>query len=584
MVLEDGRAVGVVPETPVGTDVEALAALAGRVANPTSVMDRVESRRALPTLAGAAPGPLRAARAAPPPVVAAPPSTTFHLGAAMPEEVVVRKETTIEVSFSRDVLGIATGRASGEAPLQIDPQRILTIQVSPRTGFEIVGDDRVRLGPVTSPADGCIAWPEPGQPFRAYFDVLATDVGDGEIWVLARQGQVPLATIKLQPAIVERLRAAPLTTVASSRVAGDVTPPTCPIRELRITEQDNGGKTTLKYELQAPDLGIEVAFDVELKSDRVDYMNRLYEHIENGWTDGQPANEFDDYLRAYGADLFEEVFPIELQRILWEHRAKIDSILLSSTEPFIPWEIVHLKEPGRPVPNENLFLAQLGLVRWAHGDGWGSKTLKLKRGAARYVIPNYPDPQLVLPEAQVEAEFLEQTLRATPVEPRLTPVRELLRQPGTFDVLHFACHGEAELTSIPDAHVLLEGRYVRGQFQADTMSATVVRQNADLKLADGRGPLVVLNACRVGRVGYNLRTLGGFAHAFVSRGAGAFIGTLWSVGDTPARTFTEAFYTAMLGGSTLAEATVAARTASREAGEPTWLAYVVYGYPCAVAD
>ena len=36
--------------------------------------------------------------------------------------------------------------------------------------------------------------------------------------------------------------------------------------------------------------------------------------------------------------------------------------------------------------------------------------------------------------------------------------------------------------------------------------------------------------------------MGGFAAAFVSRGAGVFIGTHWSVGDAPARTFIEAFY------------------------------------------
>jgi hypothetical protein len=37
----------------------------------------------------------------------------------------------------------------------------------------------------------------------------------------------------------------------------------------------------------------------------------------------------------------------------------------------------------------------------------------------------------------------------------------------------------------------------------------------------------------------------------------------------------------LLAGGTLAKATVAGRTAARAAGEATWLAFVVYGNPCA---
>ena len=62
-------------------------------------------------------------------------------------------------------------------------------------------------------------------------------------------------------------------------------------------------------------------------------------------------------------------------------------------------------------------------------------------------------------------------------------------------------------------------------------------------------------------------------------GAGAFIGTLWSVGDRPARIFSETLYSELLNSSNLAEATRKAREASRNAGDATWLAYVVYGHP-----
>jgi CHAT domain-containing protein len=91
--------------------------------------------------------------------------------------------------------------------------------------------------------------------------------------------------------------------------------------------------------------------------------------------------------------------------------------------------------------------------------------------------------------------------------------------------------------------------------------------------------MVVLNACQIGRANYKLTGIGGFAQAFLDRGAGAFVGTLWSVGDSPARTFTERLYSELLGGQTLAQASIAAREAARQAGDATWLAYVVYGHP-----
>jgi CHAT domain-containing protein len=61
------------------------------------------------------------------------------------------------------------------------------------------------------------------------------------------------------------------------------------------------------------------------------------------------------------------------------------------------------------------------------------------------------------------------------------------------------------------------------------------------------------------------------------------VGTLWSVGDHPARTFTETFYQHLRAGATLAESTTAAREQARLAGNATWLAYAVYGHPNAKA-
>jgi hypothetical protein len=55
--------------------------------------------------------------------------------------------------------------------------------------------------------------------------------------------------------------------------------------------------------------------------------------------------------------LFDELIPEKLKTLLWEHRKTLDSIMVISTEPFIPWELVHLKDPDtKQLPSETCFL------------------------------------------------------------------------------------------------------------------------------------------------------------------------------------------------------------------------------------
>ena len=69
------------------------------------------------------------------------------------------------------------------------------------------------------------------------------------------------------------------------------------------------------------------------------------------------------------------------------------------------------------------------------------------------------------------------------------------------------------------------------------------------------------------------------AVAVLRGGAGAFVSCLWSVGDDPAIAFCRTFYGALLKGRTIAQAAHEARKKARADGDPTWLAYVVYGRP-----
>jgi CHAT domain-containing protein len=97
------------------------------------------------------------------------------------------------------------------------------------------------------------------------------------------------------------------------------------------------------------------------------------------------------------------------------------------------------------------------------------------------------------------------------------------------------------------------------------------------------GPLVFLNACRTAGEAPWLAETMGWAKQFMRAGAGAFVGSLWAVRSSAARTFAEAFYDALVTqGLALGTASLRARQSiADEAGDPTWLAYAIYGHPAA---
>lgn len=581
VVLDRGQPIGVVPEGGLPQSGARLAEIARIASSPRRSVDRILTTRTMPTFnavdipAGSALHLTRGAKvsAIRPALKDVVPKVTCYFHAEMDGEVILKRAASVELFVSREVISRLIGVATAAGSSEVDPSKKLMIQVFPKNNFEMVGDDRVEIDP-----------PAPSSPQQLIFDLRPTHLGEGEVWVIARQGQIPLVTLVLKPKIVEAKG------VATARATADAVTSEAPVlleplNQLFIFEQRNGNESSYRFQLQLPGLKqLEYDSSKAFTGDRKGYVDNLYKQIEQRWiSNANDVEAFADEMREFGGDLLDELFPQKLQQTLWNYRKDIKSIMVISDEPFIPWELVHLKEPGKPLPvNETRFLGQMGLVRWLHEAGWPPDKLQIRKGQARYVIPNYPDPGYVLPEAQLEAAFLEKKFMASAVEAKSASLRKLLRSPGAFDLLHFACHGHADQGNISNAGLLMEGRVENKQYLKDILTATTVEQNSVLKGSDDNRPLIVLNACQVGRAGYKLTGIGGFAQAFLRRDAGAFVGTLWSVGDSPARIFTETFYLELLKKSRIGDAAIQAREAARTAGDATWLAYVVYGNPQAV--
>jgi CHAT domain len=348
------------------------------------------------------------------------------------------------------------------------------------------------------------------------------------------------------------------------------------ISELELTD----GDVTFQYDLRLPDSPTVFRYVSAPLRDRAGYVAKLFQGIERKWSDAAGDHaKFREYLQDRGSRLFEELFPQELQSRLWKHRDDITSVVLLTDEPYFPWELVHLKPPVGPRQNKPLFLAQYGLLRWQFLPFPASADLRARVGRVFSLCPEYVDPQYMLAESAVEAEFLALKLNAKAITASENGVRKMLRR-GGFDVLHFSGHGAAKTDNIAEAVILLRGREVDGTFTRELLTATTVAENARLRNPDGTGPLVVLNACQVGLGGEQLSSLGGFARAFLEAGAQAVVACLWSVKQGPSRVFVETLYERLLSGDIIRDAMGHARDAARAEGDSaTSLAFVVYARP-----
>ncbi len=488
-----------------------------------------------------------------------------HLAAEMPARPTVAAPFVVRVRLSRKEIVASVGTVSGSVAVQLDQDRPASVQVVGKRNATVTAPDRDVFG---LPAGGGIS--------ELTFEVTAERPGRVVVVVIVRQGSVPVGTIELEglaipatpngatPGSSADAPSTLLGTIGASTVSatgslGLDAPELEGLPCLEVIETVHGERVVYEYSLRLERGGQVHRFTSPPLRDREVFVRGLLKQVEDLWIDvGDRPARFLAAVQDLGSSLFEQLFPQEMQSVLWEHRDTITDLLLYADEPYMPWELVHLKPAVGPRQKKPRFLAQHGLVRWQF-TGFPPKTLHARRGQVRSLIPDYLDPAYVLAHTAAESEFLTDRFGATPLRATPAGVRKLLRS-GDFDLLHFAGHGMADPADIADAKVLLQGRRKAGAVIQEYLSATTVSENAAWAKPGAARPIVVLNACQVGRGGEQLSTLGGFAKAFLQSGAGAFVSSLWSVGDEPARTFVEAFYDGLLAGDPVSVASPAMAT------------------------
>ncbi|MFE1558095.1 CHAT domain-containing protein [Streptomyces sp. NPDC058734] len=271
-------------------------------------------------------------------------------------------------------------------------------------------------------------------------------------------------------------------------------------------------------------------------------------------------------LRAHGAELWRSAVPEAVQRQFWEEADRISTFTVLGAQDIVPWELLFPLNEGY---EERGFLAEwLPVVRRVFGQ---ERATDLSLTGAAFVVP---------PGSPADAHDEVAALRAgfgADLADRgvFTDGEALVKliEEGHAGLLHFACHNAFG----PSGSTVW---MADGAFDPIDLSAAI-----QLRSLRPHRPLVFFNACRsAGEIDWFGSSLG-WAPQFMGAGAGAFVGTLWPVRSSSALLFADAFYQELIARRRpLGAASLAARQAiTDQEGDPTWLAYAVYGNPAAVA-
>lgn len=502
-----------------------------------------------------------------------------HVHAEMPKRVVI--ETPVEVRFrlSRRRLEASAGSSHTAQSIPIDADRDVTVTIALR-GFRLADGE---------PDTVSLRLPASADEVAEHrFTIIAPQPGKGEVSLAVRQdADLPLATLRITSDIVAA--GAPVE-VEAAEVAAEVVDPDPELVRLpsiRIDEWIVGNESTLRIRVTVAG---ETRECIKSLPDKAGFIARTYRVVAGirselgDITDvGQRRRHGVRRLRDLGMGLARALFSPEVLDLLWKAApGDLDGLIVQTTgELDIPWEIVHLVPPSGVVDDEPRFLSGFGLTRWVYDTAHPTE-LHVEPARVRYVCPDYVERRLRLTHTAEERRFMEHEFAATTVDPDDAGGITALMHSG-FDLLHFAGHGRWSADIPPAQEILLAGfreaedvagaRYSDGELRDDL---------PDVGAADAAatGPFVFLNACDIGRLPSGPAALGGFPEAFLRGGAAAFVGCSWAVGDDPASAFVEAFYRALAEpGTTIADATRAARQAAHREADLSEHAYAVYAHP-----
>jgi hypothetical protein len=278
-------------------------------------------------------------------------------------------------------------------------------------------------------------------------------------------------------------------------------------------------------------------------------------------------------LERIGEKLYDQLFPPALKAFYKRCAPWARTVLIYSTEPWIPWEIVKPYGLDLAEVYSDFLCARFQIARWLTSDSSGRVPRLVQ---VRELCPVIPPSNLAA--AVRERDYVTRLPQLWPpmllceTAPDTTDALLALMEGGEVNLFHIATHAGFD-ASDPGAAAI--------QLGADRLTPDDVSGTALLRGLTLAAPFVFVNACHSGRQALALSGMGGWVNKLLQYGCSGFVGTNWEVLDDLAAQFAIAFYEGLRAGRTFGAACQQARLSLRAAnpGNSTWLAYVLYAHP-----
>jgi hypothetical protein len=441
------------------------------------------------------------------------------------------------------------------SPADREKENVIINVAVTANGFEVIGDSILQINvPVKD---------EDSDPVM--FQLKPVEEGLQTIMLKFFKSGNFLGIVKLSP-FVEKMASEPSPSKMQTATGNSMSEPsvgadfTLIIDEISVKENDYNYKISI-YSNNIPykEMGpLHLTYNPEQK------FRNIFEDIEKF---GSQPNMIDDSIKNKGLGLYDELFPDDLKSLYWKIRDSIKNIQVVSAEPWIPWEII---KPQRRLDDgkieEDQFLCErFSFARWLQKDF----VTKDKINTVKTLVPD----DINLESAKSEREWIENFGKEKGFDvsndSSYEDIMSTLKN-GGFDLLHVSTHGIFEPNVPTFSGIQLEGG---NQLRVENINGVATYFGKD-------HPMVVFSACQTGMQGFSLTRVQSWATRFLEAGASIFIGTLWSVKDSTATEFAVALYERLSTGNiTIGEAVRQARIVCKRTGDPSWLAFELYGNP-----
>lgn len=492
-------------------------------------------------------------------------SVTRYTGVIMPAEVTIGEHFALVVRVTAEPVSEVAKELELLVP---DGERVVEVTVIARpNGLELVGSNLRHLRvPLTADSD------------PVHFELVGRQVGEASVMVDFFQGERYLATVIAQTYVKAPGDRVSRNAVATRAQFGLPEAWEDPDLLIRIYEtRGTDGKPRYRFELTSKKLGLlhHDAGEVGLPQNPELWVNELMDELTKQARSISSVS--DEMLARFGNSIYDRLCPDGMKRFYWErlHNCEdIQTVLLVSSEPWVPWEMVKpYRRVGSDIVEAPHWCERFMIGRWLNGQ------------PPPLILPRLDEVAVIAPRdcgisADGEVEMLRCIgLSVRRVEARLGSVMEFLQSDGCPG-FHIISHGIFNLNDCDRSELWLERA---DQHDEDTREKLypILLTGSGLRFGKAK-PVVFFNTCNLGRSGFNYWGLGGWAKRFVvDAGCSAFIAPFWEVEDERAVKFAEVFYTELREGKPIGEVVRRAREAIKQTGNPTWLAYCLYGHPMA---